>query len=147
MDAVRAIARSVLYEGYLLWPYRRSALKNQHRFTLGGLYPAEYAETSADRSSTCVAVLVEGEAPRIDAELRFLRLWRRQAMLSGETVEVTAVPGHHPDRRQLIRVEQPSPERIEPFCQHFGSCGGCAIRERRPCSTRSPSFISITADF
>jgi 23S rRNA (uracil1939-C5)-methyltransferase len=48
--------------------------------------------------------------------------------LSGETVEVTAVPGHHPDRRQLIRVEQPSPERIEPFCQHFGSCGGCAIQ-------------------
>jgi 23S rRNA (uracil1939-C5)-methyltransferase len=48
--------------------------------------------------------------------------------LGGETVEVAAVPGHHPDRRQLIRVEQPSPERVEPFCQHFGICGGCAIQ-------------------
>jgi 23S rRNA (uracil1939-C5)-methyltransferase len=48
--------------------------------------------------------------------------------LGGETIEVTAVPGHHPDRRQLIRVEQASPERVEPFCQHFGVCGGCAIQ-------------------
>ena len=48
--------------------------------------------------------------------------------LGGETVDVTAVAGHHPDRRQLVRVEQSSPERIEPFCQHFGICGGCAIQ-------------------
>lgn len=47
--------------------------------------------------------------------------------LPGETVEVERVPGH-PDRRHLIRVETPSPERIEPFCQHFGVCGGCAIQ-------------------
>ncbi|HLJ00401.1 MAG TPA: RNA methyltransferase, partial [Bradyrhizobium sp.] len=48
--------------------------------------------------------------------------------LGGESVEVTAVPGHHPDRRQLVQVERPSPQRIRPFCQHFGSCGGCAIQ-------------------
>ncbi len=48
--------------------------------------------------------------------------------LGGETVEVTEVPGHHPDRRRLIAVETPSPERIVPFCQHFGVCGGCAIQ-------------------
>jgi 23S rRNA (uracil1939-C5)-methyltransferase len=48
--------------------------------------------------------------------------------LGGETVEVAAAPGHHPDRRQLIRVEQVSSERVEPFCQHFGTCGGCAIQ-------------------
>lgn len=48
--------------------------------------------------------------------------------LGGEIAEVRAVPGHHPDRRELIRVEQASSERIEPFCQHFGICGGCAIQ-------------------
>ncbi len=48
--------------------------------------------------------------------------------LGSETVEVAAVPGHHPDRRQLIRVEKASPERVDPFCQHFGICGGCAIQ-------------------
>jgi 23S rRNA (uracil1939-C5)-methyltransferase len=48
--------------------------------------------------------------------------------LGGETVEVAPAPGHHPDRRQLLRIEQASRERIEPFCQHFGICGGCAIQ-------------------
>ncbi len=45
--------------------------------------------------------------------------------LPGETVEVEDVTGH-PDRRQLIRVERESPQRIAPICPHFGICGGCA---------------------
>jgi 23S rRNA (uracil1939-C5)-methyltransferase len=48
--------------------------------------------------------------------------------LGGETVEVATVPGHHPDRRRLLAVEIASPERIPPFCPHFGVCGGCAIQ-------------------
>jgi 23S rRNA (uracil1939-C5)-methyltransferase len=48
--------------------------------------------------------------------------------LGGETVEVAPVPGHHPDRRRLLAVERASPERITPFCRHFGVCGGCAIQ-------------------
>jgi 23S rRNA (uracil1939-C5)-methyltransferase len=48
--------------------------------------------------------------------------------LGGETVEVAPVPGHHPDRRRLLQVERASPERVTPFCPHFGTCGGCAIQ-------------------
>ena len=47
--------------------------------------------------------------------------------LGGETVEVEPVPGH-PDRRRLLAVERASPQRITPFCPHFGICGGCAIQ-------------------
>src|SRR5262249_38817418 len=47
--------------------------------------------------------------------------------LAGEVIEVAAVPGH-PDRRQLLRVETPSAERIAPVCPHFGVCGGCAVQ-------------------
>ena len=47
--------------------------------------------------------------------------------LPGETVEVEAIEGQ-PDRRHLLRVEQPSPERIAPICPHFGVCGGCAAQ-------------------
>jgi 23S rRNA (uracil1939-C5)-methyltransferase len=47
--------------------------------------------------------------------------------LPGEIVEADAVPGH-PDRRRLLRVQQPSAQRIEPICPHFGVCGGCAMQ-------------------
>jgi 23S rRNA (uracil1939-C5)-methyltransferase len=47
--------------------------------------------------------------------------------LPGETAEVDPWPGH-PDRRHLIRIDTPSPERIAPVCPHFGICGGCALQ-------------------
>ena len=37
------------------------------------------------------------------------------------------MPGH-PDRRRLLQVDTASPQRIAPFCPHFGICGGCAIQ-------------------
>ena len=51
--------------------------------------------------------------------------------LGGETVEVEPV-ADHPDRRHLTRIERASPERIAPFCQYFGGCGGCAIQHWQP---------------
>src|SRR5687767_12475547 len=42
--------------------------------------------------------------------------------LPGETVAVEPEPGH-PDRRHLLHVDTPSPERIAPICPHFGTCG------------------------
>ena len=51
--------------------------------------------------------------------------------LGGETVDAAAIAGH-PDRRKLLAVETPSPQRIAPFCPHFGVCGGCAIQHWQP---------------
>lgn len=51
--------------------------------------------------------------------------------LGGETVEVEPV-ADHPDRRHLTRIERASPQRITPFCQYFGACGGCAIQHWQP---------------
>jgi hypothetical protein len=42
--AIAKLARSLLYEGFLLYPYRRTSFKNQKRWTLGGLYPRVWAE-------------------------------------------------------------------------------------------------------
>jgi 23S rRNA (uracil1939-C5)-methyltransferase len=55
--------------------------------------------------------------------------------LPGETVEVEGVPSQ-PDRRHLLRIEIASPERVEPFCPHFGVCGGCAIQHWSPARYR-----------
>lgn len=51
--------------------------------------------------------------------------------LPRESVEVEEVHGH-PDRRRLLAVEVASPERVTPFCPHFGVCGGCAIQHWQP---------------
>ena len=51
--------------------------------------------------------------------------------LAGETVEAAPLAGQA-DRLQLLRVVQASPQRIEPFCAHFGRCGGCAIQHWQP---------------
>ena len=47
--------------------------------------------------------------------------------LPTEIVEVAPWEGH-PDRRRLVRVDQPSAARIAPICPHFGTCGGCALQ-------------------
>jgi 23S rRNA (uracil1939-C5)-methyltransferase len=47
--------------------------------------------------------------------------------LGGETVDVSEMQGH-PERRTLIKVVQASAERIDPFCDYFTRCGGCAIQ-------------------
>jgi len=47
-------------------------------------------------------------------------------VLVGETVEaeITEVKKNFA-RAKLLRVEKPSPERVEPECRYFGACGGC----------------------
>lgn len=93
-DPVRQIAQAVLYEGYLLWPYRRSALKNQQRFTLGGVYPAAFARAGDDRSAIRMECLLEaGDAARVEVALRFLHLVDRRPLLGGEPVDELVVDG------------------------------------------------------
>jgi hypothetical protein len=76
-DPVRAIADAVLYEGYVLWPYRRSALKNAQRWTFGGVYPRAHGEEPCAMQTQC---LLEGtEEARVSVEVRFLHVVRRQA--------------------------------------------------------------------
>jgi len=84
-DDVERVAESVLYEGYLLWPYRRSALKNRQRWTFGGVYPERFAD-GTDRAAIETQCLVETDgAARIDVTVRFLQVVeRRVARVAGE---------------------------------------------------------------
>jgi hydrogenase maturation protease len=78
-DPVRAIADAVLYEGYLLWPYRRSALKNQRRWTFGGVYPEAHSRAHPDDASRMrTQVLLEGDPADVDVTVRFLHVVRRE---------------------------------------------------------------------
>ncbi len=89
-DPVRQIANAVLYEGYVLWPYRRSALKNQQRFTFGGVYPRDWPE---DRSELLTECLLRGASePRVEIAVRFLQVVRRRLRdAAGQEVDELSV--------------------------------------------------------
>jgi hypothetical protein len=97
-DPVRAIADAVLYEGYILWPYRRSALKNAQRWTFGGVYPRDHAQARPagdDPWTMQTQCLVEGDADtEVGVAVRFLHVVRRQMVdAAGREVDELLVDG------------------------------------------------------
>ena len=91
MDAAKKIAEAVLYEGYLLWPYRRSARKNQQRWTFGGVHPRAYSEARGGDDPWIMQTqcIVSGdEESTIKVEVRFLHVVERKvARKTGEILE------------------------------------------------------------
>lgn len=77
--SVDKIAAAILYEGYLLWPYRRSAPKNQQRWTFGGVYPRAFSETTFSNDPWLMQTecLVLGQTPHVSIEVRFLQVVER----------------------------------------------------------------------
>jgi hypothetical protein len=91
VDAVKKIAEAVLYEGYILWPYRRSTMKNQQRWTFGGVYPRTYSEARGEDDpwlmQTQCLVSGDGEST-IEVRVRFLHVTERKVgRRVGETLE------------------------------------------------------------
>ena len=78
--AAQQIAKATLYEGYLLYPYRASAVKNRQRWNFGGLYPRGYSEAQhgTDAWTMQTECLVQGERPSVTVQVRFLHLLARE---------------------------------------------------------------------
>ncbi|OWK45305.1 hypothetical protein [Fimbriiglobus ruber] len=77
---VDRIADAVLYEGYLLYPYRPTSVKNRQRWTFGGLFPqdCELARAADEPSSLQTECLVEGGSEAtVRIRVRFLHLVTR----------------------------------------------------------------------
>jgi len=77
----RLAADAVLYEGYLLYPYRATAAKNQVRWQFGVLGPAGASDAGlGEEPDLAVECLLRpGDDARVTVHLRFLQLQRRQA--------------------------------------------------------------------
>jgi hypothetical protein len=79
LDDVRRIADAVLYEGYILYPYRASSQKNRSRWQFGVLMPPAYVAADSSETTTARAECVftrDGE-PSVDVVVRFLQVQRR----------------------------------------------------------------------
>jgi hydrogenase maturation protease len=78
--SVEKIAAAVLYEGYILYPYRPTAIKNRQRWNFGTLYPRIYAEAQRPQEpfrlvSECL--LIPGHDASLDIKVSFLQLLPR----------------------------------------------------------------------
>lgn len=119
LAVARQVADAVLFEGYVLYPYRASAAKNRLRWQFGVLVPPAWGADREEHEFQHTECLME---PKADAtlavELRFLRARRRtvqQARPDGgfETVaelrlgDRTLVPWDE-ERRSASRRSCPS---------------------------------------
>ncbi|HUA30088.1 MAG TPA: hypothetical protein VMC03_14485 [Streptosporangiaceae bacterium] len=81
LEHARRVADAVLYEGYLLYPYRGSAQKNRARFQFGVLVPPAYrAVDDCELAASQTECLVEcGDEAEVLVVVRFLQMQRRTA--------------------------------------------------------------------
>ena len=78
-DRARAVADAVLYEGYLLYPYRASSSRNRSRWQWGVLGPAGAADAGIGEDDTIAAQFLVDGSQAITLVVRFLQLQHRRA--------------------------------------------------------------------
>jgi hypothetical protein len=96
--AARAVADAVLYEGYVLYPYRASSRKNQLRWQFGVLTPRAFSQADGSErwSTRTECLVVPGSEPRLAVRVRCLQVQHR-------TVEVAGGTGFEP--RQEVEID------------------------------------------
>lgn len=78
-EQAQRVADAVLWEGYVLYPYRASAAKNQVRWQYGVLAPRPYSEADGYERWTMQTecVLEFGLEARVDVKIRYLQVQTR----------------------------------------------------------------------
>jgi hypothetical protein len=89
LERLEGVVKAVLYEGYMLYPYRPSSVKNRQRWTFGGVYPRDCAARDESlRSTMQTECLLRGDRDAaVDVHVRFLHLVKREV---GELAEPVA---------------------------------------------------------
>jgi len=137
LDAVRRIADAVLYEGYILYPYRASSQKNRSRWQFGVVMAPGYAAVDPSESSVTQSewVLEHSGQPTVRVILRFLQVQRRTVSVEGgvwdeaveREIEFTAGPEELLGPGLVREFSVPGGEDREPSPD-----AGIAVRRREP---------------
>jgi len=141
LNTVRRVADAVLYEGYILYPYRASSQKNRSRWQFGVVMAPGYAAVDPSESSftRTECVLEHAQQPVVQVMLRFLQVQRRSTETTApgapawdEAVEREI--GFTVDTAELLgpglvrEFSVPGGEDREPLDQ----AAGFAVRRREP---------------
>ena len=158
-SVARAVADAVLYEGYVLYPYRSSARKNQMRWQFGVLAPPSYAVAEcSERAAMRTEVVVDPGADAVlSVRIRCLQVQHREVEAAGPDgtflpIDGLAVDGatwvawdeavEHEvdldpvcllplgDRLAVAAVELPAGDEIELLHSAAGELVGRAVRRR-----------------
>jgi hypothetical protein len=108
---IEEIANAVLYEGYMLYPYRPSSVKNRQRWNFGVIYPRNYSEAQhgTDPWFTRTECLVKGGAQTgLTVRVRFLQAISRttRRAQSSQTAEQQSQAWQEAAERDVV-VEAP----------------------------------------
>ena len=152
LTAARQVADAVLYEGYLLYPYRASSAKNQVRWQFGVLGPAGAVQAGVGEPPSMSAEILLEAAPdaTVDIVLRFLQVQSRvvEVLRDGSWQEVEElqvgatrwIPFHEAVPRELpvrglpvaprgLRVGVPAGQDVEEL-REDGRLVGRLVRQR-----------------
>jgi len=120
LEKVEQIAEAVLYEGYMLYPYRPTSVKNQQRWNFGVLCPQSWCDTRAGSESHFLqtqCLLKATSATHLTVKVRFLQIIQRLVGRFTSPVVDGACEGQElelVDRLEVDgRVYQPWQEAVE----------------------------------
>ncbi len=104
---VERLVNAVLYEGYILYPYRPSAVKNQRRFSFGAVCPESYSRANHGTEACSMqteCLVIGGPQTTIDVHARCLHLLAREV---GEVAPpiVELSEGDEPEYRRVEMLE------------------------------------------
>jgi hypothetical protein len=155
-DAVAEIARAVLYEGYLLYPYRPTALKNRQRWMFGRLLPCEYslANGNTDPWRMQAECLVLGSPQtRVEISVRFLQLMDHQNELDATALGTTIERDFSiaVTLNELVDAPLPASLEFEPYLQakvivSALETGGSAFKLSIVIENRTPALAENDLD-
>jgi hypothetical protein len=105
---VDGIVKAVLYEGYMLYPYRPSSVKNQQRFNFGVVYPRAYSEAQHGTDAWTMqteCLVKDHDGARCLVKVRFLRMVERSvAKLRTPLTELSAGEAAAGERVESLQV-------------------------------------------
>ena len=118
LERARRVADTVLYEGYVLYPYRASARKNHIRWQFGVLAPRPFSDSDGSEqwSSQTECVLAVEPATVLDVKVRFLRIQARrieEADGAGDGQGFRAAPSLDVDGRFFTDWDEAVEEEID----------------------------------
>ncbi len=123
-ESARSVADAVLYEGYLLYPYRTSSEKNRVRWQFGVLAPRDWIEARGPARETVAGsvdtwrqrtecLLEAGGSARLRVRLRFLQLQHRSVRRRGADGEFTEVGEFEVDGERHLTFDEAVPREFD----------------------------------